>query len=325
MSGFNVLQLIDRLPDEAAAYRYLEGLRWGDAPECAHCGSDRVTFLNPSNGTSRKTRTGVATQRRLWKCRDCRKQFSVLTNTIMHGTKIPVRTWVFVLYEMCACKNGIAAREIERRYGLSPKSAWFMLHRIREAMDSDGIPVMWTGVVKADETWIGGKPSNRHGHKRGEGGQGKTDKTPVVSLINAETGEVRSKVVPRVTGDNLARVLAENVDIPAAELVTDESNAYTRIGEHFAAHRTVTHKVGEYVAPDGSTTNDVEGYFSQLQRSLDGTHHHVSVEHLDRYLAEFDFRYSTRKISDAERVRELAGRMGGRRLSYRPLVDGTAA
>lgn len=169
----------------------------------------------------------------------------------MHGTKIPVRTWVFVLYEMCACKNGIAAREIERRYGLSPKSAWFMLHRIREAMDADGIPVMWTGVVKADETWIGGKPSNRHGHKRGEGGQGKTDKTPVVSLINAETGEVRSKIVPRVTGDNLARVLAENVDILAAELVTDESNAYSGIGAHFADPAPSPTRPGSTSPPTG--------------------------------------------------------------------------
>lgn len=325
MSGFNVLQLIDRIPKDGAAYRYLEDLRWGDAPECAHCGSGRVTFLNPANGTSRTTRTGAATQRRLWKSKDCRKQFAVLTNTIMHGTKIPVRTWVLVLYEMCAHKNGVAAREIERRYGLSPKSAWFILHRIRDAMDGDGISVMGTGVVKAAETWIGGKPSNRHDHKKGRGGQGKTDKTPLVSLINVETGKVRSRVVRRVTGDSLARVLAENVDIPAAELVTDESGAYFKIGGHFADHRTVNHGQGEYVAADGSTTNDVEGYFSQLKRSLDGTHHHVNVEHLDRYLAEFDFRFSTRKVSDAERVRALAGQMGGERLSYRPLVDGTAA
>ncbi len=186
MSGFNVLDLAKRIPDEASAYPYLEELRWGDTPVCGHCGSERVYFLTPRNGTSRKTRIGAETQRRLWKCSLCRMQFSVLTNTIMHGTKIPVRAWVFVLYEMASCKNGIAAREIERRYNVTPKSAWFMLHRIRAAMDNDGIPVLWTGTVQSDETWIGGKPSNRHGHRSGAGGQDRTDKTPVVALVNQE-------------------------------------------------------------------------------------------------------------------------------------------
>lgn len=317
MSGFNVLELAAKIPDEAAAYRYLEGLRWDGTPVCGHCASENVTYLNPANGSSRKTRTGAVSERRVWKCRDCRKQFSVLTNTIMHGTKIPVRTWVFVLYEMCACKNGVAAREIERRYGVTPKSAWFMLHRIRAAMDNDGIPVLWTGRVQSDETWIGGKPSNRHGHKPGK--QGLTDKTPVVSLINEATGEVRSRVVPNVTGATLAGVLRQNVNPAATTLVTDEAPTYTGIGRKMADHRTVNHKAKQYVDPDGYTTNAVEGFFSQVKRSIDGTHHHVSVEHLNRYLGEFDFRYSTRRMSDLERTAELAGKMTCR-LSYRPLT-----
>lgn len=292
-------------------------------PVCGHCLSENVTYLNPANGTSRKTRTGSVSQRRVWKCKDCRKQFSVLTNTIMHGTKIPVRTWVFVLYEMCACKNGVAAREIERRYGVTPKSAWFMLHRIRAAMDNDGIPVLWTGTVQADETWIGGKPSNRHGHKTGKGGQGKTDKTPVVSLIHQESGQVRSRVVPNVTGETLAAVLAQNVDPAGTVLVTDESNVYFKIGHEMVGHHTVNHKAKQYVDPDGYTTNSAEGFFSQVKRSIDGTHHHVSVEHLNRYLGEFDFRYSTRKLTDLERTAELAGKMTTR-LSYRPLTGRVA-
>ncbi|HSH58270.1 MAG TPA: IS1595 family transposase [Acidimicrobiales bacterium] len=317
----SVLKLAERIPDEASAYRYLEGLRWDDTPVCGHCGSERVYFLTPKNGTSRKTRTGAETQRRLWKCSTCRKQFSVLTNTIMHGTKIPVRTWVFVLYEMASCKNGVAAREIERRYDLTPKSAWFLLHRIRAAMDHDGIPVLWTGTVQSDETWIGGKPANRHGHRPGKGRQGVTDKTPVVALVSETTGEARSRVVPNVTGATLARVLAQNVDPTDTTLVTDESNVYFQVGGRMADHRTVNHKAKQYVDPHGYTTNSVEGFFSQVKRSLDGTHHHVSVEHLNRYLGEFDFRYSTRKMTDAERTEELASRMAGRRLSYRPLVS----
>ncbi|MCA1699035.1 MAG: transposase, partial [Actinobacteria bacterium] len=180
----SILTLSEQLRTEADAYRFLEDLRWGDKPICPHCGSVRKHyFLNPANGESRKTRTGTASQRRVWKCADCRKQFSVLTGTIFHGTKIPVRTWIFVVFEMCSSTNGVAAREIERKYGLTPKSAWHMLHRIRFAMEREPLAGLLSGRVVMDETWVGGKPSNRHGHKRGQGGQGKTDKTPVVPSL----------------------------------------------------------------------------------------------------------------------------------------------
>lgn len=235
----------------------------------------------------------------------------------MHGTKIPVRAWVFVLYEMAACKNGLAAREIERRYNVTPKSTWVMLHRIRAAMDHDGIPVLWTGPWRPMRPGSAGSP-RRHGYQPGK--QSKTDKTPVVSLIHAETGEVRSRVVPNVTGATLASVLAQNVDPDETTLVTDESPVYFQMGRRMADHHTVNHKARQYVDPDGYTTNSVEGFFSQVKRSIDGTHHHVSVEHLNRYLGEFDFRYSTRKMTDAERTVELASRMAGCRLSYRPLI-----
>jgi transposase-like protein len=132
---FSIPALMAQVPTEADAYKLLERFRWEDGVVCPHCGSvAEHYFLRPKNGTSRATRTGSRSQRRVWKCRDCRKQFSVLTGTIFHGTKIPVRTWLMVVFEMCASKNGVAAREIERKYDLTPKSAWFMTHRIREAM-----------------------------------------------------------------------------------------------------------------------------------------------------------------------------------------------
>jgi len=313
VSETNILRLAERVPDEEAAYAYLEGLRWPDGPVCPHCGNeDRCYFLSPANGKSRKTRTGRQTQRRLWKCGACRKQFSVLTDTVMHGTKIPVRTWVFVIFEMCASKNGVSAREIERKYGLCPRSAWFMTQRIREAMKDNGLS-MFVGTVVADETWIGGKPGNRHFCKSG------TDKTPVLSLVNCETGEVRSKVIPDITGKTLRKVIAERVDMAGSVLHTDGGPQYRDLGTEFAAHKTVDHYAREYVR-DGVSTNQAEGYFSQLKRSLDGTHHHVSHEHLPRYLAEFDYRYSTRKATDGERVDDLLRRVGGRRLAYKPLT-----
>ncbi len=319
VSKTNILRIAERIPDEAAAYEYLEQLRWNGSPVCPHCGNeDRCYFLTPANGKSRATRTGKPTQRRLWKCAACRRQFSVLTDTVMHGTKIPVRTWVFVLFEMCASKNGVSAREIERKYGLCPRSAWFLTQRIREAMKDDGLG-MFVGKIVADETWIGGQPRYRHGHKAGTGGQGVTDKTPVLSLVNTTTGQVRSKVVPDVTGATLRKAIAERVNMAASVLYTDSGNQYRQIGQEFAAHESVDHHVGEYVRGD-VTTNHAEGYFSQLKRSLDGTHHRISVEHLPRYLAEFDYRYSTREATDKERMGDLLHRVGGRRLAYRPLT-----
>jgi len=308
---------------EADAYLLLEKLRWGGEPTtCPHCaGEDRCYYLNPANGTDRKTRTGTRSERRVWKCGHCRKQFSVLTGTIFHGTKIAVRTWLLVVLEMCASKNGVSAREIERKYDLTAKTAWFMLHRIREAMKLEPLAGLLSGTVVADETWIGGKPSNMSNAKRPKRHRwdyGRTDKPAVLALVDTGTGEVRSRVIPNVRGNTLRAAIAEHVEMGATTLVTDEAKGYKLFRGEMKGHETVVHARHQYVR-DGWTTNAAENYFSQLKRSIDGTNHHVSKEHLPRYLAEYDFRYSTRKITDTERMVMLAGRFGGRRLSYKPL------
>jgi transposase-like protein len=313
-------RLADQLKTEADAYKFLERLRWNDQPVCPHCGGIKPYFLTPKNGATRKTRTGTDSERRVWKCRECRKQFSVLTGTIFHGTKIPVRYWIFVVFEMASSKNGVAAREIERKYGLSTKSAWFMMHRIREAMKREPMAGLLTGRVVVDETYIGGKPSNRHGHDPKQHVQGPTDKTPVVALVSRETGEVRSKVVPNVTSENLRAAIAGEVEPERAVIHTDGSFRYPRIAHHFAGHESVNHEAREWVRGD-VTTNQVENFFSQLKRSIDGTHHHVSVDHLPRYLAEFDFRYTYRKDTDTERMARIVSRVTGRRLTYKAPID----
>ena len=316
--SISVLQLADQLRTEADAYRYLEQLRWGDRPVCPHCGSVRTPyFLNPENGKSRKTRTGSASQRRVWKCADCRKQFSVLTGTIFHGTKIEIRKWVLVIFEMASSKNGVSAREIERKYDLTPRTAWFMLHRIREAMKREPMADLLSGRVVADETWYGGNPRNRHGHdpKQHNTGPQKGNKVPIMALVSRETGEVRARVMPDVKPDNLRAVLYEHTDPKTTHLHTDTSKQYKSIGREFAAHGAVNHGQREYVRGDVST-NHAESYFAQLKRSLDGTHHHVSREHLHRYVAEFDYRYSTCKHTDTERMRGIVKRSAGRRLTY---------
>jgi transposase-like protein len=322
--GMSIPKLIEQIPDEISAYKFLESLRWADGPVCPHCGSTKAYFLTPKDGSNgRKTRTGSQSMRRVWKCaaKECRKQFSVLTGTVMHGTKISVRSWCFVLFEMCSSKNGVSAREIERKYDLTAESAWHMCHRIREGMKRDPFAGLLSGVVIADETFIGGAPKNRHRDvRRAErpAGAPNTDKTAVFSLVHKETGEVRSQVVANVRRETLRAAINEHVDATNSVLHTDSAPMYTRIGWKFQDHQSVNHIMGEYVR-QGVTTNHVEGYFSQLKRSIDGTHHAVSVEHLPRYLAEFDFRYSTRKLTDSDRMAKLLGQVGGRRLTYEPL------
>ncbi len=244
-----------------------------------------------------------------------------MTGTIFHGSHIPLRVWLLVIFDACSAKNGIAAREIERKYGLSSKSAWHMMHRIREAMRQKHLPRpntdidLMRGTVIADETYIGGDPKNRHGYKAGGRGPA-TDKVQVLTLVNRETGEARSRAIPDVKRDTLRKAIAEQVETTRTHLITDELKGYGAIKKDFQKHSTVEHGDREYVRGE-ITTNPVEGFFAQLKRSLDGTFHHVSREHLDRYLAEFDFRYSTCTQTDSERMGTLLGRVAGRRLSYR--------
>lgn len=328
MAKPTLLKMVMDLRSEAEAYELLERLRWQGRPTCAHCGAERVFYLAPK-GEGRKTRTGKVSERRVWKCGVCRRQFSVLTGTIFHGTKVELRTWLMVVVEMCSNKNGMAAREIERKYGVAPKTAWFMAHRVREAM-KHRVPGSLVGVIVADETFIGPERQRMNKTTRAKWEakrmdptadfQGWGDKTPVVSLINATTGEVRSAVIPRVDGTNLRKVISEQVNMAGSVLWSDESASYRMIGREFLAHHTVNHSEDQYVGPGGVGVNKAENYFSQLKRSLDGTHHKVSEEHLPRYLAEFDFRYSTCQMTDAQRVHRLMGQVEGRRLSYKRIT-----
>lgn len=318
----SVMALADKVQTEGDAYAFMERLRWGDRPVCPNCHADtRISFLNPENGKSRKTRTGANSERRVWFCGHCRRQFSVLVGTVFQGTRISLRKWLFVIFEMCASKNGVSAREIQRKYNLTPKSAWFMLHRIREAMDAGPVADMFRGVVVADETYIGGKPKNRHqqGRTRPRTGKGLAgtpkDKAVVLTLVDKATGTARSRVIPDVTGPTLRKAMAEQIDFPNSVLHTDGHKPYRPIGKEMAGHEYVDHGSYEYVRGDVST-NQAENFFSQLKRSIDGTHHHVSKEHLHRYLAEFDFRYSTRTLSDSARMERLMAQVGGKRLTY---------
>jgi len=320
---FSLPAIVNRVRTEADAYLLLEELRWGGAPDaCPKCGVvGRCYYLNPKNGESRKTRTGAVSERRVWKCGGCRKQFSVLTDTIFHGTKISIRTWLMVIFEMCSAKNSISAWEVSRKYGITNESAWHMLHRIREAMKREPVAGLLRGTVVADETWIGGNPKNRHrSDPRAKDRRKGTDKTPILALVHHETREVRSMGVTDVSAKTLRKVMDDHIDAPNTHLWTDSASAYQQMADEFAGHASVNHTKGQYKGEGGVTTNAAEGFFSQLKRSLDGTHHHVSLWHLHRYLAQFDFLATNCRKTDSERMRELLGNVDGRRLTYKPLT-----
>lgn len=313
MENLNLATLAKHFSDEAEAWKFLEKVRWTQGPVCPHCGHDDAGLLG-----TKMLRSGKPSPRRVWRCKGCRKDFTVLVGTIFEATHVPVSKWLLGLFLMNTAKNGISAHELHRQLGVTLKTAWFMSHRIRYAMGQEPLRSKLVGVVEADETYIGGK---RRGSKRGRPSRG-SHKVAVMTLVSRD-GEARSQVVEQVTGDRLGKVLAEHME-PEAVLMTDEYSAYRKPGQQFAAHQTVNHSQGEYVRGT-VTTNTVEGYFSQLKRSIDGTHHQVSRRHLPKYLGEFDFRYSTRKMSDGERMVTTIKRGEGKRLRYEDPADAAVA
>jgi transposase-like protein len=307
----NLSSIAKELQDEEKAYEFVEAVRWPNGPICPHCGViDHAYHMKPKNGL-RKTRRGKPSYRSLWKCAECRKQFSVLVGTSFEGSKIPLSKWLLGFHLMCAGKNGISAHELHRELKISYEAAWFMAHRIRYAFTPAGPQPRLEGTVEADETYVGGKI-------KGAGkGWGLASKTPVVTLVERD-GEARSQVVADVTSKNVRQILWSNVD-PDANLMTDENNVYEGPGKVFASHETVNHSKEEFVRGDAHV-NTAEGYFSQFRRSLDGTYHHVSRQHLHRYVSEFDFRYNNRKIKDGERTVKAIKKTAGKRLMYEQAI-----
>ena len=316
----NVFQ--PRFQNEDAAREHLEALHWPEGPFCPHCGSVKATRLPPQKGRKTKAHPEGAIRKGVVQCNDCRQQYTVTVGTVFESSKVPLHKWLYVNHVLCSSKKGTSAHQIARNIGVSYKTAWFMMHRIREAMkETHGGPMGGYGeTIEADETFVGGKVKNRSNKQRrvrqGEKFLGPVHgKQPVVSLVE-RGGKVRSFHVANVTGETLRAILVTNAD-RGSWLMTDEHSGYINVGREFTGHGVVAHSKGEY-GRGPFHTNTIEGFFSLLKRGIIGTYHHVSEQHLARYCAEFDFRYNTRKLDDAERADEnLLGAIGKRLTSRR--------
>jgi transposase-like protein len=293
-----------RFRNEQAAYAYVEALVWPDGRVCPHCG----VIGNSGLLKGKSTRIGV------YKCYACRKPFTVKVGTVFESSHIPMRVWLQAIYLFCSSKKGISTRQLQRTFQCGLKTAWFLGHRVREAMTELGIssPGPLGGanqVVESDETFIGGKAGNRKGKI--------PPKAAVLSLVERD-GRVRSFHVPNVTAQTLRPIMTANVD-RASDLMTDESPVYWSIGRLFAGHGAVNHSAEEYVRAYFWHTNTAESYFSILKRGIYGCYFHVSEAHLHRYTAEFAFRHNNRialGVDDLERAdRALLG-VKGKRLTY---------
>lgn len=293
--------------DENKARKHLESIRWPNGPVCPHCGSiENITRLS-----------GESHRPGLLQCNSCREHFTVTVGSVMERSHIPLAKWVLAFHLMAASKKGVSAHQLHRMLGITYKSAWFMAHRIREAMrDDDAEPIGGNGkIVEADETFIGRKKGRKVR-------QGTGHKHAVMSLVE-RGGKLRSFHVERANAENVTAILRSQVD-RKSRLMTDEAKYYKTVGREYAEHQSVNHDAEEWKRGDVHT-NTLEGFYSVFKRGMKGVYQHCSEHHLRRYVAEFDFRYNERAalgVTDGERTNKIIRGAEGKRLTYRIPVVG---
>ena len=299
--------------DEAAAFEFIEAIIWPKGPTCPHCGGfERISAIKPN--VEKRVRLGLKF------CGQCRKQFTVRVGTIFEESKLPMTKWLQAIFLMCSSKKGVSSHQLMRTLETTYKTAWFLAHRIREAMRSGELAPFGSGggAVEVDETYIGFDPDNAPT----EGQKVRTpQKNKAISLLDRETGRARSFVVDRVDVVTVAKILEANLS-REAHLMTDQARVYVTLGWNFTAHGVVDHSKEDYVSRTDPRvhTQSIEGYFSIFKRGMKGVYQHCSKKHLHRYAAEFDFRYSNHValgVDDQERARKALTGAIGKRITYR--------
>ena len=281
-------------------------MRWPDGIECPKCGSDRI-----QHGGAHKSQD--------YRCRDCRRWFSVKTDTVMQGSNLGYQTWLLAIYLMSTSLKGVASMKLHRDLGITQKSAWHLAHRIRECWDEDS-EMPFTGPVEADETYMGGKRANMPKAKRkalrdAGAGRGTVGKTVVVGVKDRATNRVSAAVVEGTDAQTLQGFILEHVD-GAAQVFTDEHGGYVGI---MLNHERVNHSAGEYVRGEVHTQG-IESFWAMLKRAHKGTFHKISPKHMDRYITEFSGRHNGRCLDTMDAMREMLAGMAGRRLRYWELI-----
>lgn len=300
----SLYDFFEAFPDEQAAIDHLRSIRWRDGAFCPYCQSKRVMHFG---------------DKRTHKCHDCRQRFSIKVGTIFEDTKLPLRKWFAAIWLITSHKKGIASTQLAKDLKITQKSAWFVLHRLRYAAKTRSFnrerPMQ--GLVEVDETYIGGKDSNKHKGKRGGRGA-KSTKTVVLGMLE-RGGDVRAKVVPNLTARTVRGRIGDNVK-EGAVLLTDDAGVYKGLPGQYHVF-SVNHSKGEYVRL-AVHTNGIEGVWSLFKRQVYGIHHHISAKHTDVYLGEMCYRYNRRDLEEGQRVDDLLTCVDGLRLTYKALTHG---